>query len=123
MAKAAAKAAAKALAASNDTEARVLAAFNKGASKGQGKGKGKDKGKGADFKQVPCWFFNRHPNGCTKEAANCTHKHIKVSTAEAALLCKPGSKPGTGDGAGARQPSPGKGGKGDKSAFETTIGQ
>eukprot|EP00972_Heterocapsa_arctica_P070690 10442283-Heterocapsa_arctica.AAC.1 len=35
VAKAAAKAAAKALAASNDTEARVLAAFNKG--KGQGK--------------------------------------------------------------------------------------
>ena len=86
------------------------------------KGKGKDKGKGADFQQVPCWFFNCHPNGCTKEAANCTHKRIKVFTAGAALLYNPVSNPGADNGGGARQPSPGKGGKGDKSAFYTTIG-
>eukprot|EP00972_Heterocapsa_arctica_P027516 4044893-Heterocapsa_arctica.AAC.1 len=98
--KAAAKAAAKALAASSDVEARVLAAYIKGA--GKGKGKGKEKGKGKDFKHMPCWFYNNHANGCTKSAAECTHKHIKVSAEAAALLYKPGST-GAGNGTGARQ--------------------
>ena len=118
--KAAAKAkalAAKALASSTaDIDARIaagIAAAVKGKGKGKGDGppggKGAGKGKGKpDFKQTPCWFFNCHANGCTKEAKDCTHKHVKVSAAEAAKLFKPGTRPA--DGSGARSPSPGKGG-------------
>eukprot|EP00972_Heterocapsa_arctica_P047036 6940848-Heterocapsa_arctica.AAC.1 len=29
------------------------------------------------------------PNGCTKSAADCTHKHVKVSPEEAKKLTKP----------------------------------
>jgi hypothetical protein len=115
-AKAAAKQA-KALAASTTAEVDSRVALALAAHKGKGKGKGAGspggkgdgKGKGKDFKQTPCWFFNCHPNGCTKSAEDCTHKHgKKLSKVEADKLVKPGSTPGTGS--GSRAPSPGKGG-------------
>jgi hypothetical protein len=115
--KAKAKAKAKALAVTSDDIDTRIAAGIAAAVKAKGKGKGdgvprdtgKGKGKGKpDFKQTPCWFFNCHANGCTKEAKDCTHKHVKVSEAEKAKLYKPGTKPS--DGSGVRSPSPGKGG-------------
>eukprot|EP00972_Heterocapsa_arctica_P089870 13257615-Heterocapsa_arctica.AAC.1 len=45
------------------------------------------------------------PHRCAKSAADCVHKHVKVSKEEAAKLYKP---PGAGNGTGDRQQSPAK---------------
>jgi hypothetical protein len=118
-----AKAKAKALAATTDISAQITAGINnalaakgkgaRGAGAGKGDGGKKGKGKGGDYVQPVCFFYN-HPDGCTKTKEACSHKHIKLSAANAALLPDPRVRKepgGAGKGKGARSASR-DGGKG-----------